>query len=219
VNKGDAGTAGITIKRRGLLLVLSSPSGAGKTTISRLLYERDGKLAMSVSVTTRQRRPGEIDGQHYHFITRATFDDMVVRNELLEHAVVFENCYGTPRGPVTKTLEAGQDIISDVDWQGTQQLKQNVPDDVVAIFILPPSTEALKQRLQTRAQDSDEVVQARMAKSSDEMSHWAEYDYVIVNDDLEESVRQVQAILDAERKRRTRQVGLYDFVNHLRGQP
>lgn len=206
------------IKRRGLLLVLSSPSGAGKTTISRKLFEEDGHLGMSVSVTTRARRPGEIDGQHYHFITRATFDDMVAKGELLEHATVFENSYGTPRAPVMQTLEAGGDIISDVDWQGTQQLKQNLPDDVVAIFVLPPSVEALKQRLQTRAQDSAEVVQARMAKSSDEMSHWPEYDYVIVNDDLDESVRQVHAILDAERKRRTRQVGLYDFVNRLRGQ-
>jgi guanylate kinase len=206
------------IKRRGLLLVLSSPSGAGKTTISRKLFDEDGKLAMSVSVTTRPRRPGEVDGKHYHFIARAKFDDMVARRELLEHAVVFDHCYGTPRAPVMKTLEAGDDIISDVDWQGTQQLKQNLPDDVVAIFILPPSVEALKQRLQTRAQDSEEVVQARMAKSSDEMSHWPEYDYVIVNDALDESVRQVRAILDAERKRRTRQVGLYDFVNRLRGQ-
>lgn len=206
------------IKRRGLLLVLSSPSGAGKTTISRKLFEEDGHLGMSVSVTTRPRRPGEIDGQHYHFITRAIFDEMVAKGDLLEHATVFENSYGTPRAPVMQTLEAGGDIISDVDWQGTQQLKQNLPDDVVAIFILPPSVEALKQRLQTRAQDSAEVVQARMAKSSDEMSHWPEYDYVIVNDDLDESVRQVQAILDAERKRRTRQVGLYDFVNRLRGQ-
>jgi guanylate kinase len=206
-----------SIKRRGLLLVLSSPSGAGKTTISRKLFEDDGKLSMSVSVTTRPKRPGEIDGTHYIFVDRAKFDAMVAQGELLEHAIVFGNCYGTPRGPVMKVLEAGRDIISDVDWQGTQQLKQNVPDDVVAIFILPPSVDALKQRLQMRAQDSEEVVQARMAKSADEMSHWPEYDYVIVNDNLEESVRQVQAILDAERKRRTRQVGLYDFVNSLRG--
>ncbi|HWE76520.1 MAG TPA: guanylate kinase [Stellaceae bacterium] len=207
-----------SIKRRGLLLVLSSPSGAGKTTISRKLFEDDGKLAMSVSVTTRAKRPGEVDGTHYYFVDRPKFDAMVAQGELLEHAIVFGNCYGTPRGPVMKVLEAGRDIISDVDWQGTQQLKQNVPDDVVAIFILPPSVEALKERLQMRAQDSEEVVQARMAKSSDEMSHWPEYDYVIVNDNLQESVRQVQAILDAERKRRTRQVGLYDFVNSLRGQ-
>jgi guanylate kinase len=207
-----------SIKRRGLLLVLSSPSGAGKTTISRKLFEDDGKLAMSVSVTTRPKRPGEIDGTHYTFVDRAKFDQMVAQGELLEHAIVFGNCYGTPRGPVMQALDAGQDIISDVDWQGTQQLKEHVRDDVVTIFILPPTIEALKERLQIRAQDTPEVVKARMAKSSDEMSHWPEYDYVIVNDDLETSVRQVHAILDAERKRRTRQVGLSDFVNALRGQ-
>lgn len=207
-----------SIKRRGLLLVLSSPSGAGKTTISRKLFEDDGKLAMSVSVTTRPKRPGEIDGTHYTFVDRAKFDQMVAQGELLEHAIVFGNCYGTPRGPVMQALDAGQDIISDVDWQGTQQLKEHVRDDVVTIFILPPTIEALKERLQIRAQDTPEVVKARMVKSSDEMSHWPEYDYVIVNDDLETSVRQVRAILDAERKRRTRQVGLSDFVNALRGQ-
>ena len=206
------------IKRRGLLLVLSSPSGAGKTTISRKLFEQDGKLAMSVSVTTRPKRPGEIDGTHYHFVGRAKFDAMVAQSELLEHATVFGNSYGTPRAPVMQALAKGQDIISDVDWQGTQQLKQNVGADVVAVFVLPPTIEALKERLQSRAQDSAAVVQERMAKSSDEMSHWAEYDYVIVNDDLDGSVRQVQAILDAERKRRTRQVGLSDFVNALRSQ-
>jgi guanylate kinase len=207
-----------SIKRRGLLLVLSSPSGAGKTTISRKLFEADGKLAMSVSVTTRPKRPGEIDGKHYHFVARQKFDEMVARGELLEHAIVFGNCYGTPRAPVMQALESGQDIISDVDWQGTQQLKQNVGSDVVAVFVLPPTIEALKERLQSRAQDSADVVQERMAKSSDEMSHWAEYDYVIVNEDLDTSVRQVQAILDAERKRRTRQIGLSDFVNALRNQ-
>jgi guanylate kinase len=207
-----------SIKRRGLLLVLSSPSGAGKTTISRKLFEEDGKLAMSVSVTTRPKRPGEIDGTHYYFVTREKFDEMVAKGELLEHAIVFGNCYGTPRAPVIEALDNGQDIISDVDWQGTQQLKEHVRDDVVTVFILPPTIEALKERLQIRAQDTPDVVQARMAKSSDEMSHWPEYDYVIVNDDLDGSVRQVRAILDAERKRRTRQVGLSDFVNALRGQ-
>lgn len=206
-----------SIKRRGLLLVLSSPSGAGKTTISRKLFEEDGKLAMSVSVTTRPKRPGEIDGTHYTFVDRPKFDQMVAQGELLEHAIVFGNCYGTPRGPVMQALDSGQDIISDVDWQGTQQLKEHVRDDVVTIFILPPTIEALKRRLQIRAQDTPEVVQARMAKSSDEMSHWPEYDYVIVNDDLDSSVALVKAILDAERKRRTRQVGLSDFVNALRG--
>jgi len=205
-----------SIKRRGLLLVLSSPSGAGKTTISRKLFEEDGKLAMSVSVTTRPKRPGEIDGKHYHFVDRAKFDQMVAQSELLEHAIVFGNCYGTPRGPVMQALDSGQDIISAADWQGTQQLKEHVRDDVVTVFILPPTIEALKERLQIRAQDTPDVVQERMAKSADEMSHWPEYDYVIVNDDLDNSLRQVRAILDAERKRRTRQVGLSDFVNALR---
>jgi guanylate kinase len=205
------------IKRRGILLVLSSPSGAGKTTITRALVARDRKLKMSVSATTRPRRPGEIDGKHYHFVTREKFDQMVAEGELLEHAVVFGNCYGTPRGPVMAALDGGTDIISDVDWQGTQQLAANVRDDLVAVFILPPSLAALRRRLQTRAQDSREVVRARMAKSSDEMSHWAEYDYVIVNQDLKASVAQVQAILNAERKRRARQLGLADFVNRLRG--
>ena len=206
------------IKRRGILLVLSSPSGAGKTTISRALVAKDRKLRMSVSVTTRPRRPREVNGRHYHFVSQAKFDEMVRQGELLEHALVFGNCYGTPRGPVMRALDAGDDIISDVDWQGTQQLAANVRDDLVSIFVLPPSLAALKRRLQTRAQDSREVVAARMAKSSDEMSHWAEYEYVIVNQDIDDSVRQVRAILDAERKRRERQVGLADFVNRLRGE-
>jgi len=211
--------AGPKIKRRGILLVLSSPSGAGKTTITRALVAMDRKLKMSVSVTTRQRRPREINGRHYHFVTREQFDGMVAQAELLEHAVVFGNCYGTPRGPVMKALDAGTDIISDVDWQGTQQLKANVREDLVSVFVLPPSMAALKRRLQTRAQDSHEVVAERMAKSADEMSHWAEYDYVLVNEKLEESVRLVRAILDAERMRRDRQPGLADFVNRLRGEP
>jgi guanylate kinase len=204
------------IKRRGILLVLSSPSGAGKTTITRTLVARDRKLKMSVSVTTRARRPREVHGRHYHFITRAAFDALVAKGELLEHAVVFGNCYGTPRTPVMRALEAGTDIISDVDWQGTQQLAANVPQDLVSVFILPPSMAALRRRLKTRAQDSRQVVAGRMAKSSDEMSHWAEYDYVIVNRDLEASVREVRAILEAERRRRERQIGLADFVNRLR---
>ncbi|HXS42270.1 MAG TPA: guanylate kinase [Stellaceae bacterium] len=212
-------SGGNSIARRGILLVLSSPSGAGKTTITRALVARDRKLKMSVSVTTRPRRPREVDGKHYHFIPRTEFDDLVARGDLLEHAVVFGNCYGTPRGPVMKALDSGTDIISDVDWQGTQQLKANVRQDLVSVFILPPSTAALKRRLQSRAQDSREVVLARMAKSADEMSHWAEYDYVVVNRDLEESVREVRAILEAERRRRERQIGLAAFVNRLRGEP
>lgn len=205
------------IKRRGILLVLSSPSGAGKTTITRALVAADPLLAMSVSVTTRPPREGEIDGRHYHFITRARFDEMVAAGELLEHAVVFGHCYGTPRGPVMTELAAGRDIISDVDWQGTQQLQAKAPADLVSVFVLPPSLGALEERLRSRALDSEPVVQARMAKSSDEMSHWPEYDYVIVNHDLAESVRRVQAILDAERVRRARQIGLAEFVNRLRG--
>jgi guanylate kinase len=205
------------IRRRGLLLVLSSPSGAGKTTISRALVEAEPLLAMSVSVTTRPRRAGEIDGRHYHFIDRAAFDRMVAADELLEHAVVFGYCYGTPRAPVTAALDAGSDIISDVDWQGTQQLAAKVGQDLVSIFILPPSLAALEERLRSRAQDSADVVAQRMAKSAEEMNHWPEYDYVVVNRELADSVRQVQSILTAERARRERQVGLAEFVNRLRG--
>jgi guanylate kinase len=204
------------IARRGILLVLSSPSGAGKTTITRAVVQRDANVKISVSVTTRPKRAGEVDGQHYHFISRAEFDEMVAKGELLEHAVVFGNCYGTPRAPVEAVLGAGGDIVSDIDWQGTQQLKSTVRGDLVSVFILPPSMAALEQRLRTRAQDSEEVVRARMAKSTDEMSHWPEYDYIIVNRDLEESVRRVQAILAAERVRNDRQIGLADFVNRLR---
>ena len=208
------------IGRRGILLVLSSPSGAGKTTITRELVTGDAQLHISVSVTTRPPRKGEIDGKHYHFVTRDRFDAMVAGGELLEHASVFGHFYGTPRAPVEAALSAGRDIISDIDWQGTQQLAQTVRDDLVAVFVLPPSMVALEERLKTRAQDSDEVVRARMAKSSDEMSHWPEYDYVFVNHDIAESVRQVQAILAAERVRRGRLRGLADFVNRLRtGRP
>ncbi|MBX6368320.1 MAG: guanylate kinase [Rhodospirillales bacterium] len=204
------------IRRRGLLLVLSSPSGAGKTSITRALIERDPTIQISVSVTTRPRRPGEIDGQHYFFIDKARFDRMVAEGELLEHAAVFGNHYGTPRDFVEARLAAGEDIVSDIDWQGTQQLAEKIRGDLVSVFVLPPTMAALEERLRARAQDSDDVVRARMAKSADEMSHWPEYDYVIVNCDLEESVAQVQAILTAERLRRARQVGLAEFVNRLR---
>jgi guanylate kinase len=192
------------IRRRGFLLVLSSPSGAGKTTITRRLLERDPTLSLSVSVTTRPRRPSEIDGRDYHFIDRAAFDRMVRQGELLEHATVFGNSYGTPRALVDGAITEGHDIVTDIDWQGTQQLKKNAPDDLVTIFILPPSLSALEARLKTRAQDSDEVVAARMAKAREEMSHWAEYDYVIVNDDLQKSVEQAEAIVAAERIKRGR---------------
>jgi guanylate kinase len=204
------------IRRRGLMLVLSSPSGAGKTTITRALIERDPELAASVSVTTRPARVGEVHGGHYHFIDQAAFAAMVEGGELLEHATVFGNSYGTPRAPIEAALAAGRDIVSDVDWQGTQQLKESMRNDVVSVFVLPPTTAALETRLRSRAQDSPEVVAQRMAKSADEMSHWPEYDYVIVNRDLEESVAQVEAILTSERLRRERQVGLAEFVKRLR---
>ena len=182
------------IRRRGILLVLSSPSGAGKTTITRALADADPNVSVSVSVTTRPPRGGEIDGRHYHFIASARFSEMVAAGELLEHAVVFGHSYGTPRAPVMAALEAGTDIISDVDWQGTQQLAETVRQDLVSVFILPPSLAALEDRLKRRAQDSDEVVAGRMAGSAEEMSHWAEYDYVIINRSIEDSVRQVQTI-------------------------
>ena len=202
--------------RRGLMLVLSSPSGAGKTTISRALLERENDLVMSVSVTTRDRRQEEVAGEDYHFIDKSEFNLMVNRKELLEYAKVFDNYYGTPREPVEAELAEGRDVLFDVDWQGAQQLEQNARDDLVGIFILPPSTAELDRRLHGRAQDSDEVVASRMAQADDEMSHWDAYDYIIVNSDLEDSVTKVQAILQAERLRRKRQTGLAEFVKGLR---
>ncbi len=203
------------IHRRGLMLVLSSPSGAGKSTISRALLERDSNLSMSVSLTTRPMRPGEIDGVHYYFVDHAEFEARVGRRELLEHAQVFGNRYGTPRGPVEDALRSGRDVLFDIDWQGTQQLTESAADDLVRVFILPPSAAELERRLTTRAQDSAEVIAMRMSKANDEMSHWSEYDYVIVNHDVELSVAAVQAILTAERLKRRRQVGLSDFVRSL----
>lgn len=197
------------------MLVLSSPSGAGKTSITRAVLAQDPNLEISVSVTTRAQRPGEIDGTHYHFIDQAEFDDMVGHDKLLEYARVFGNSYGTPRAPVEAALAAGRDVIFDIDWQGTQQLHQRVRDDLVGVFVLPPTVEDLEKRLRVRAQDSDAVIASRMAKASDEMSHWPEYDYVIVNRDLDVSIAQIQAILMAERLRRSRQTGLPDFVRSL----
>ena len=204
------------VSRRGFLLVLSSPSGAGKTTITHRLIERDPTLSLSVSVTTRPPRPGEVDGKDYRFIDQARFDHMVAAGELLEHATVFGHCYGTPRRPIEQAIAAGHDIVTDIDWQGTQQLSGGLASDVVSVFVLPPDAAALEARLKQRAQDSPAIVAARMAKSAEEMSHWSEYDYVIVNRDLADSVAEVQAIVTAERLRRTRQVGLADFVNRLR---
>ncbi|MCH7538815.1 MAG: guanylate kinase [Proteobacteria bacterium] len=202
--------------RRGLMLVLASPSGAGKTAISRKLLERDSNLTMSVSVTTRPKRPGEASGVDYRFVDSTEFDLMVKQGELLEYAKVFGHDYGTPKEPVEAALASGRDVLFDIDWQGTQQLVENARDDLVAVFILPPSTAELERRLRERAQDSDEVVAERMAKAADEMSHWPEYDYIVVNHDIEESVGQVHAILIAERLRRERQLGLADFVKRLR---
>ncbi len=205
------------IRRRGLLLVFSSPSGAGKTTIARRLVEQDPDLALSVSVTTRPPRPGELDGRDYWFIDQARFDEMVAQGELLEHAAVFGHRYGTPRRPIDEALAAGRDIVGDLDWQGTQQLATKVRDDLVAVFLLPPSLQALEERLHSRAQDTDSVVAGRMAKSAEEISHWPEYDYVIVNDTIENSLAKAKAIVAAERLRRARQTGLEEFVATLRG--
>ncbi|HMD63582.1 MAG TPA: guanylate kinase [Stellaceae bacterium] len=204
------------IRRRGFLLVLSSPSGAGKTTITRQLVASDPGLALSVSVTTRPPRDGEVEGRDYYFINPCGFDEMIAQGELLEHATVFGNCYGTPRGPIEKALAAGRDIVGDVDWQGTQQLAKSVPRDLVSVFVLPPSLAALEARLRARAQDSTAVVASRMAKSAEEMSHWPEYDYVIVNDTIDDAVAKARAIVTAERLRRVRQTGLAEFVNGLR---
>jgi guanylate kinase len=197
------------------MLVLSSPSGAGKTTISRKLLEGDSNMTMSVSATTRPRRPGEEDGRDYQFVDPTEFNLMVNRQELLEHAKVFGNYYGTPIEPVEQALAAGRDVIFDIDWQGAQQVAEKARQDLVSVFILPPSTAELDRRLHRRAQDPEEVVAARMAKASDEMSHYAEYDFIIINREIDESVAQVKAIVTAERLRRQRQVGLSDFVKHL----
>jgi guanylate kinase len=215
-SRASGAAAPISIERRGLMLVLSSPSGAGKTTISRALLERETNLVMSVSATTRPRRPGEVEGRDYFFVDPATFNEMINRRELLEHAKVFGNYYGTPAGPVEAALGAGRDVLFDIDWQGTQQLAQSARDDLVSIFILPPSVAELERRLKRRASDPADVVAARMAKASEEISHWAEYDYIIVNDDLEQSLASVAAILAAERLKRGRQTGLVDFVKRLR---
>ena len=206
----------VEIQRRGLMLVLSSPSGAGKTTISRRLLDIDPGLVLSISATTRPMRPSEQGGVDYDFVDHATFDRMVAEGAFLEHAKVFDHQYGTPRAAVEHSLAAGRDVLFDIDWQGTQQLGEKARDDLVSVFVLPPSTGELERRLRSRAADSEEEVQRRMAKAADEMSHWAEYQYVIVNRDLEDSVGKVEAILAAERLRRDRQVGLGDFVKALR---
>jgi len=205
------------LDRRGLMLVLSSPSGAGKSTISRALMERDDNLTMSVSATTRARRPGEVDGKDYFFVDKEAFDAMVQGGRMLEHARVFENYYGTPREPVEAALAAGRDVMFDVDWQGTQQLADNAPQDLVRVFILPPSMEELERRLYARAQDSEAVVKKRMAEASSEMSHYAEYDYIVVNRDIDDSIAKLEAILAAERLKLERQISVRDFITKMCG--
>jgi guanylate kinase len=204
-----------SIARRGLMLVLSSPSGAGKTTLSRLLLRSDRNVDLSISVTTRPKRRGEVDGRDYHFIDRTRFDEMAKRGELLEWAEVFGHRYGTPRMPVIKALQAGRDVLFDIDWQGTQQLREKARTDLVSVFILPPTAKELERRLKRRAQDSNAVIGSRMAKASDEMSHWPEYDYVVVNRDKREAFAELRGILAAERLKRERQIGLSDFVRRL----
>jgi guanylate kinase len=205
----------LAVARRGLMLVLSSPSGAGKTTLSRKLLDEDNNVMLSVSVTTRKMRPGEKNGRDYDFIDRKRFDAMVDNDELLEWAEVFDNYYGTPKKPVIDALAAGRDVLFDIDWQGTQQLRERVRTDLVSVFVLPPSIPELERRLRARAQDDYETIHRRMAKAADEMSHWAEYDYVVINRDLKQAFAEVAAILAAERLKRERQPGLSDFVRGL----
>lgn len=208
-------TQGDSIARRGLMLVLSSPSGAGKTTLSRALLKADRNVELSVSVTTRPSRVGEVEGRDYHFIDLARFKSMVENSELLESACVFDHWYGTPRAFVEQALGAGRDVLFDIDWQGTQQLREKARSDLVSIFVLPPSAEVLERRLRTRAQDSDEIIRRRMHKAADELSHWAEYDYVVLNKDLERAFGELRSILAAERLRRERQTGLSAYVRML----
>lgn len=206
------------IARRGIMLVVSSPSGAGKTTLTRNLLEQEENVSLSISVTTRERRASEIEGVHYHFISKRRFESMRDADELLESAEVHGNYYGTPREPVEAALSAGRDMLFDIDWQGTQQLHQKASADVVRVFILPPSAADLEKRLHSRAQDSDEVIRKRMSRASHEMSHWAEYDYIVINHNIDDAFAEVQSILKAERLKRERRIGLVSFVRGLQGQ-
>ena len=202
--------------RRGLLLILSSPSGAGKSTLAKRLMAWDPTIRFSISATTRNPRPGEVDGHDYYFRTRDDFETMISTGEMLEHAEVFGNLYGSPRAPVEEAMRAGRDTLFDIDWQGGQQIRNSaLGRDVVSVFVLPPSIAELDRRLRTRGQDSDEVIAGRMAKSRDEISHWAEYDYVLINDDLDLTFQNLLTVLQAERMRRDRQPGLSDFVRRL----
>nr|WP_298930453.1 guanylate kinase [uncultured Erythrobacter sp.] len=205
------------LARRGLLFILSSPSGAGKTTLSRKLLGADEDIKLSVSATTRPPRPGEVDGVHYQFVSDADFDRMVEEDDFYEWAHVFNHRYGTPKGAIREALKDGQDFLFDIDWQGTQQLYQKDQQDVVSVFILPPSLDELRRRLESRAQDSSDVIDGRMERARAEISHWAEYDYVVINDNIDECFDRVREVLDAERMRRTRQTGLIPFVRELMG--
>jgi guanylate kinase len=209
---------GAAIARRGLMLVVSSPSGAGKSTLARLLLKSDPQISMSVSVTTRPKRANEIEGKDYIFVSRERFEDMVREGAFLEHATVFGNRYGTPAGPVEKMLAEGRDVLFDIDWQGAQQLTAKAKGDLVRVFILPPSREELERRLNERAADPPEVLARRMAEANNEISRWSEYDYVIVNEDIQKAQNQLEAIVAAERLNRQRQIGLVDFVRRLTGE-
>lgn len=208
-------TPSSTVARRGLMLVISSPSGAGKSTIARSLLEQEPNVGLSISVTTRERRPSEIDGQHYHFISVREFERLKETDALLEWAEVHGNFYGTPRDAAEKSMAAGQDMLFDIDWQGAEQLQQKMPADVVSIFILPPSMQELKNRLHRRAEDADDVIALRLENARAEIEHWRDYQYVVINDDLDRAFKAVQSIAHAERLRRDRRQGLFDFVSGL----
>ena len=205
----------VNLARRGLMFVLSSPSGAGKSTIARQLLKEDQEIELSISVTTRERRPSELDGVHYHFIDEETFSKLSERGDLLESAEVHGNFYGTPREPVEKALSSGRDVLFDIDWQGTRQIADRLPDDVVRVFILPPSMDELQARLRRRAEDDENTIQRRLVGAREEIEKWADYDYVIVNEDIQEAFAKVRAILIAERIRRSRTIGLRPFISNL----
>lgn len=207
----------VAVQRRGLMLVMSSPSGAGKTSISRQILDTEPELDLSISVTTREQRPGEVDGTDYHFISDDKFNSMVAQGELLEHAFIYGNNYGTPRAAVEKALAAGQDVLFDIDWQGAQQLREASSDDTVGVYILPPNMTELEARLRRRNRDGDDTIAYRLQQVATDVAHWPEYDYVIINHDFEKAVAAVRSILYAERLKRRRQPGLFDFVKQFRG--
>ena len=204
------------VNRKGLMFVLSSPSGAGKTSLSKKILELDNEISLSISFTTRPARPGENDGEDYFFVDNKIFGNMRDNNEFLEYAKVFDHYYGTPKKPILDTLINGKDVLFDIDWQGTQQLMNESKDDLVKVFVLPPSVEELERRLRERKQDDDEIIQKRMSRASDEMSHYAEYDYILVNDDFNETIKSIMAILYAERLKRHRQIKTQEIVKTLR---